>query len=266
MPKNLDTFQTVAFSLRILFKNPFLFAPKLIVAFLYGICTLWAVSLLQRLNLLVAGSPAGAVGFSSVLFSDAGLLLVVSAAAFLLDILFSGLYPVLVEQSIYGKVSFRKAFSSVKKKFWLVFSSGIVAWVAVGAVSLIISGIFWLFGLSYIFWVASCVIGFGFIFFLYFLFPTAVFKDDTVDRSFSDTVKESISNSKLVFVFSLIPFIVSVAKLALAFFSSSEAYLFLFWLLVLLTGVVYSVHVVATQVLYSKIYLHSKKSNFSKKK
>lgn len=262
MHKNLDNNGVLLFSLKVLFHNPILFLPKLIVAILYGFGVLLSVSLAQKvLPLFSSKSVLQGDGFSA-LASDVLLLLVISIIAFFLDILFSGFYPVIVEQAMHGKVSLSKAFGVVRKKLFLILYSGVLAWVIVGVVSLIISGVLLFFNLSIISWIVSFAIAFGFIFFFYFLFPTVIFKDDTVNSSFRDTVRESFSSSKTVFVYSLIPFAVSIIKFVVAFFSSDSGAMLFYWILVFLTAFIYSIHAIITQTLFARLFMR-KNSHFS---
>ena len=260
MHKNLDKSNALLFSLKILFHRPVLFLPKLIVALLYGLGVLWSISLVQKIIPLLSLNSSQVISNANALFGDALLVLALSAVAFFLDILFSGLYPALVEQAVQGGISFSKAFAAVRKKLHLILYSGIVAWVVVGVVSLLLSAVLLFFNLSEISWVISFAVAFSFIFFFYFLFPTVVFKDDSVKSSFRDTIKESLKNSRIVFVYSLIPFGVSVVKFVVAFFSADPGALLFYWALVIITAFVYSVHAVLNQVLFSRLYLRAKKN------
>ena len=260
MLKNLDILNALSLSIKILFRNPLLLLPKLIVAILYGFGLLFSMSLAKKILPLLSFSLSSfsGINFSNIFF-DAVLLVLISGVAFFLDIIFSGLYPVLVEQATVGKVSFEVAFSSIKKKLKLILFSGIFAWVIVGIVSAVLSFILLLLKLSAISWVISFGIAFAFIFIFYFLFPTVIFKDDTVNSSFRDTVKESFSNIKIVLLFSLIPFVVSVVKFVVAFYAVDSSSLIFYWVLVFVTAFVYSIHAIINQILFSRLYLHNVK-------
>ncbi|MCX6803627.1 MAG: hypothetical protein NTY48_03580 [Candidatus Diapherotrites archaeon] len=253
---------TLIVSIDVLLKHPSLIFPKLLVALLYGFGVLKSITLAKQvlpvLSSFYSHSSAVLPDFSG-LFSDVLLLLIVSAVAFFLDIIFSGVYPRLVETALEGRVSFSKAFSLVRKKLKLILFVGILAWLIVGALSAVLSVVLLFFNLNEVSWLFSFAVAFSFIFFFYFLFPTVVFKDDNVKSSFLDTLKESFSNGRMVFLFSLIPFSVSIVKFVVAFFADKPDMLFVYWVLVVITSVVYSVHAIANQVLFERIYLKHKK-------
>jgi len=253
-PKILDTFSTIKASIFLLIKNPKLFLPKLIVAVLYGVGILLSVNLVNR-----------AVGFTQIpreqlVFDElqsflvsALLLFVLTVLTYFVDLFFSGLYPFLVEQSKNGKVSFFKAFVQTKPKLYALFVSGILVWLLLMLVSFIEAGIILFFNLSWEGAVISFVITFAFIFLFYFLFPIIVFKKENLGEIFKKTFISSFSNKKTVFIYSLISFSVSIIKYSVAFYSSSPQMLVLFWGLVLLTAIVYSIHAVVNQLLYVSV-------------
>ena len=200
--RGLEKSSPLSISLKVLLKNPILFFPKLIVAILYGFGVLWALLMgAKLLPILSEPSLISTVDISSLIVT-AVLVLVISGAAFFIDIIFSGLYPILVGQALSGKkVSFGSAFGIVKKKLWLILYSGVIAWLIVGAASLLLSGVLLFFNLNALSWIISFAVAFGFIFFFYFLFPTIVFKEDSVKSSFRDTVWESFGHGKTVILY-----------------------------------------------------------------
>ncbi len=244
------------FSLSILKKNPLLFLPKVFVAILYGFATLWAANLAQELLSIIQNqNKVLSFAQSQDILSSAALLLLLTLITFFVDLFFSGLYPILVDQAFKGRVSWFKAFFVLKKKLWLIFSSGVVAWIIVGVFSALASAVLFFLNMNEFSWILSFAIGFIFIFFFYFLFPTVIFKESKLTHSIKDTLFESFANKRIVFLYSLIPFSVSVVKFILAFFSSTIEVLWVFWGLVIITGVIYSFHAVASQLLYERFYL-----------
>ncbi|MEI7960983.1 MAG: hypothetical protein WCI04_01485 [archaeon] len=234
--------------------------PKFVVAILYGFSVFWAIAAAAKIFPILSNpSLISTIDFSS-LIGTAVLVIIVSAVAFFLDIIFSGFYPVLVESALNGKkVSFKLAFLAVKKKLWLILYSGMLAWIIVGVASLLLSGVLIFFNLNEISWVISFAVAFSFIFFFYFLFPTIVYNDDSVKSSFRDAVCESFGHGKIVVLYSLIPFTVSVVKFVVAFFASNNSDILIYWVLVFLTAGIYSIHAVLTQILFERFYLKKKK-------
>jgi hypothetical protein len=254
MHKNSDKFKILAESLKILKSHPLLFAPKLIIALLYGVTTLLSVSVLNTI-LEIVGSSVTQLDYSSAqqLLFSALVLIVLTCFTYFLDIFFSGLYPVLVEQARSGRVSFIRAFGDVRSKLFVLFSSGIVIWVLMFIISFAEAMVIQFFSFSQWAFIASFIVGFVFIFFFYFLYPIIAFKKFGVISSINSTIASSLSNKKRVFVYSLIPFVVSIIKFTLAFFSGNPYFLVVFWVLTIITGLVYTVHVVINQLLYSQV-------------
>ena len=117
-------------SIGLLLKNPILFLPKILIALLYGLGALISVYLVQKLILLY-GASQGSVDLSDLqnwLYLSIALIVLVVVSYFL-DLFFSGLYPLLVNQAIKGKVSFRNAFLESKKGLVSLFVAGIILWV-----------------------------------------------------------------------------------------------------------------------------------------
>ncbi len=256
MNKLLAAYNALVFSFKLSLKHPVLFVPKLIVALLYGYGLLASVSIIQEMFLIMSSPASGVViGEASSLLASAVFVLLVTLCTFFFDIVFSGIYPSLVEQAVNGRIDFKKALVPVKKKIWKIISAGILSAVFVGIASSILSFVLISLHFDEFSWIVSLAVGFAFIFLLYFLFPTVVFGEKGVKDSFKLTLFESFSNKRIVFLYSIIPFSVSVLKFVIAFFISVPGFLVLFWVLVLLTGFIYTLHAVSNQVIYSTIYL-----------
>lgn len=240
-------------AVELLIKNPLLFLPKLFVAVLYGFSTLFAASLAKTFFLVSASPQSFSQSDLQFFFALALGLFVLTIVAFFVDLFISGLYPLLVVQALKGKVSFIRAMVDEKTKLVSLFISGVLLWILITIVSFIESGIIVFFGFKELGIVVSFAVSFVFIFVFYFLFPQIIFGKSRVKDSFFFSVKESVKNKKAVFIYSLIPFSVSVMKFVSAFFVDSLGTSIVFWGLVLLTGIIYSVHAVSNQILYSKI-------------
>jgi hypothetical protein len=119
------------------------------------------------------------------------------------------------------------------------------------------------FDLSEVGIVFSFLITFLFAFLFYFLYPKIVFENNGVKENFRSSILDSIKNKKLVFLLSIIPLFVSILKFVLAYFSNELVFLISFWVLVIATGFVYSLHVVVNQIAYEKLF--SKNTRSSKK-
>jgi len=252
MHKNLDIISILKNSSEILRKHPILFIPKLFIAILYGAITLFGIGLardffpmatnLNNISLAVA---------QSILFFGA-VLLISTIVIYFLDLFFAGLYPVLIEQARVGKISFKKAFLESKGTIRVLFIAGVVVTVLLMIVSFIESLFSSYFKLDAYSIVLYFVIAFMFIFLFYFLYPVIVFKKKSVLFSFKQSLSGTLLNKKSVFLFSIIPFFASIIKFWLAIFSTTLELLIIFWVLTIITGIIYSVHAVSNQLLYSK--------------
>lgn len=249
-----DIFSIVKKTFFVLKSNPILFVPKLVLALLYGLGILWSVTLAQKMYSLYSLPKEQIIvsDFTGWFFLSILLLLLVIVTYFI-DLFFSGLYPILVNQAVHGKINFFTAISVAKNKISTLFFAGIILFGLIILSSVLESVLMFFFNLSW----ASLAVSFAFTFLIgflfYFLFPILVFKNKGVFSSFRESIFGSLNSKKKVFIFSIIPFSVSVLKFALAFFTSNESVLIIFWFLVLLTGVVYTFHAVANQLLYEKI-------------
>ncbi|MFA5125551.1 MAG: hypothetical protein WC462_00930 [archaeon] len=251
MHKNLDKFSILMKAIFLLKKHPVLFLPKLILAFLYGFGILLSTQLLHKM-----------ISFTSILpeeivlddlrnfFLLALFLLVLTVFSYFVDLFFSGLYPLLVNQAVKGKISFSKAFFELKPKLVKLFISGVIVFLFISIFSFVEALVLFFLNFSDFGTIVSFIVTFIFIFLLYFLFPIISSKKLGVVSSFRKTIFSSFKNKHIVFLFSLIPFSVSIIKFVLAFFADNTGLLVLFWVLVFLTGIVYTIHAVVNQLLY----------------
>lgn len=242
-------------SLKLLLKKPVLLLPKLVIAVLYGFGTILAVALSKQLFNFQSFTSEQilAYDFSSMLYW-VGILFVLAFFTFFIDLIFSGFYPVMVSLFEKNKFSAKSALELFKPKFFPILLSGIIIWVLITGASIIEAIAILYFNLSSTGFMVSFAITFAFIFIFYFLYPKIVFERQGVAKSFAQSFSASMENKRMVFLFSLIPFSVSVIKFALAYFLDSSFVFFLvFWLLVVLTGIIYSLHAVVNQLAYERI-------------
>jgi|GEM_PF-1669443 len=251
--KILGSFSTLKEAIFLLIKHPVLFLPKLLLAIIYGFCTLLSISLVQQMVVLYTAAP-GQVALTDLqsFFSSSILLLVLTVLSFFIDLFFSGFYPILINHALKGKISLSKSFSEFKPKIITLFISGIIIWVLITIVSLIEAFVLVNLNFSELSLIVSFIISFLFIFFFYFIFPIIDFKNKGIFANFMENFKQSLLNKKTVFFYSLIPFSVSIIKFVIAFFSSDPSVLVIFWILTFLTGIVYTVHVVVNQLIFNK--------------
>jgi len=246
--------KTVSDSIKLLLKNPILFLPKLIIAFLYGLGTFYAVDLSKSLFSLQSLTYEQMVGFDfNYFFTALFLLLGLTIFTFFVDLLFSGFYPIIISLSEKKKLSLKEALKLFKPKIIRILYIGLILWAIVTIISLIEATIILYFNLSSAGFILSFIITFIFIFAFYFIYPKTVFENLKLTKTFSQSLFNSLSNKKLVFVLSLIPFLVSIIKFIFAYFSDSILFLSIFWVLVVLTGLIYSVHAVVNQLAYERI-------------
>ena len=180
------------------------------------------------------------------------LLIVLAIVSFFIDLIFSGFYPILVNHALKGKISFRKAFSEFKPKLFPLVISGILVCIFSLVITIIEAGIILKFNFSELSLLLSFIVSFALIFFFYFLYPVIVFKNKGIVSNFKENFLVSLSNKKTIFFYSLIPFSVSIIKFAVGLFANDQNMLILFWLLVILTTIVYTLHVVVNQLLFLK--------------
>lgn len=241
-------------SIKLLFENPILFVPKVLIAILYGVGTLLAVDLSKELMSFQDFTTQQVLNFDfSYFFIAVTVLFAFTIITFFIDLFFSGFYPILVSLAKKKRLSFKEAFILFKPRIFPILVSGIFLWVLLTIVSLIEAVVILNFNLSSTGFILSFIVTFVFIFIFYFLYPKIVFEDKKISKSFVESFFVSLKNKKLVFVLSLIPFSVSVIKFVLAYFSDSSSMMILFWALVLLTGVIYSIHAVINQLAYLKV-------------
>jgi len=252
MHKKLDILGILNDALGLLQKHPVLFIPKLLIAIFYGITTLVGIDLARKFYPFAATPANISLSAAQDIFLAAGILLISTICIYFLDLFFSGLYPVLTEQARKGKISFKKAFLESKNTLRVLFTAGVIVTVLLMIVSFIESLFSSSFSLDAHSALLYFVIAFIFIFLFYFLYPVIIFGKKGVLNSIKNSLSGAFSNKRSVFLFSIIPFLASVIKFWLAIFSNSVEMLAIFWVLTILTGIIYAVHAVSNQLLYSK--------------
>ena len=88
-------------AVHLLIKNPVLFIPKLLIAFFYGVGTLFAMGLARELYSFTSFTTEQMLSFDfSAFFSLALLLMGFTIFTFFLDLFLSGLYPIWVKLAL----------------------------------------------------------------------------------------------------------------------------------------------------------------------
>lgn len=236
-----------------------MFLPKLLISFFYGVGTLLAASLAKELFFFATLPTEELVLFDFNSFFGLSLILLsFTLFSFFLDLFFNGLYPIMVSLLIKNNFSFKKSFELVKPKLLPIFLGGLILTFLLFLVSVIESVILFFINFSELTFVISFLFAFGFGFLFYFIYPKLVFEKEPIFKKFFSSVSSSIKNKELVFLLSLVPFSVSVLKFLLAFFAEDFLFLLVFWGLVLLTGVIYSIHAVMNQISYERLLKQNK--------
>ena len=252
MHKKLDILKILNDSLGLIRDKPILFLPKLLIAVFYGFITLYGIGVARDFFLFASDPSNLSILAAQSIFISAGILLISTVFVYFLDLFFSGLYPVLTEQARKGKISFRKAFLESKGTIRVLFTAGVIVTILLMIVSFIESLFASSFRLDAYSVLLYFVIAFIFIFLFYFLYPVIVFGKKGVLGSIRHSLFSAFSNKRSVFLFSIIPFLASIIKFWLAIFSNTLEMLIIFWILTILVGIIYSVHAVSNQLLYSK--------------
>ena len=245
-----------AFSL--LLKEPRLFLPKLLVAFLYGALMVFTASLLLKFYYLDFSSYASeSIEAVQALAGDAFLWLAVSLAVLLVDVVTSAMYPVMVKEFRQGKkISFRRAFSFALQKFWVTVPAVLAYLLIFSIISFpfifffdlaVVSGNF-----SQLFFSLLGVVAVIFLtnVLFYFIYPVSTLEKGNFVSALFSTVKLGQKDLSMVSKAAVFPFIVSLANFAVAFLVENPAFLALFVFLRFLTALVYSYHLVLNPVIY----------------
>ena len=243
-------------SFTLLVKEPKLFLPKIIIAILYGISIYIEVGVfLEVLAIASSPSPILYIAILNELLIIMLALLIYNLFVYVADIFANSLYPTLVEQLEHGKISLTESVIQSKKHFGTMFVSATIPLILLFVLTLPFSFIAAAYKDSsmIINFFLIFVVGYIFIMLFYFLYPVVMLGKKPSLASLSETITLSLKHKKKVFFLSIVPFFVTILKTISAFLAQDTAFLPLFVLLVLLTGIVYTYHMVMNPYLYLKV-------------
>jgi hypothetical protein len=174
---------------------------------------------------------------------------------YIADIFATSLYPTMIKQLETGKVSLREAIKNSKKHFFTMFVSSTIPLILLTIITIPFSFIILINQeMSLILNIFSVfVIGYIFVMLFYFLYPVVILGKKNSLNSIKQTIQLSLLHKKKVFLLSSVPFFVTILKTITAFLAEDPAFLFIFIVLVLLTGIVYTYHMVINPYFYLKI-------------
>jgi hypothetical protein len=239
-------------SLVLLKKQPKIFLPKIIMAFLAGALMILTANLtVLFLQEVSAGYPDTMPVFFEALF-----LLILVFIVFFVDVFVNAMYPCIVRDFLEKKrVSLLQAMLSVKGKFFWVFLSIVIPETLLALPLALISVV--LFFTNNFFALVLFAVGF-LIFYLvlaaafYFVYPLLVLKEVFFFRALSESVKLSRRKISKILLVSLLPFSISILTFALAFLVKEPSFLLLFVLLRFLMALMQTYHMVLNPTIFLK--------------
>ena len=244
-------------ALRLVTKYPQLFVPKLAVALAYG----WL--LLQTAGVISAIADASGLfsipdgQLAASLFSRTLVLFVLALGAFVFDVWVSAWYPALVAQYRANEtVSFRKAMALAGNRFWTVLPLFLGMELAISVIVGLVASVGFVFlspPLSFVVMGLVLVALFVFSVVVYPLLPVGVLENQSASGSISRSLALSRLNWKSFSVAALLPFAISLANLAVAFFSDQLQFWLLFWAVRLLLVLVVTYNAVVNPAVYFSV-------------
>ena len=255
--KKLSVLNIFKESFSLLKKEPKLFFPKMVVAILYGIVIYFEAQIFLEVLSLSSGTiTVGIISRLNELLVIMLVLFIYNIFLYLIDIFVNSLYPTLVEQLEKGKkVSLTIAVKDSKKHFGTIFASTTIPLIVLLIITLpfsLLAAIYRDYSIMIHFFV-MVVLGYLFIMLFYLLYPVVVLGKKSTSSSLTETIRLSLANKKEVFYLSIVPFSVTILKTGAAFLAEDPAFFIAFVLLVLLTGIVYTYHMVINPHLYLKV-------------
>ena len=248
-------------SFRLLKKEPKLFLPKLLIAFLYGLGMLFTAALFKEL--LPALNPYSSS--ISPLLLNAVLLQSVLLLAFLflvmiLDVLFNAAYSAMLEDFFKKRSpSILNAFKTALSKFFVIVPAAILSllvflllslpFVFLASLALLENNFNLFFLTAFIVLVLNLLVTIAF----YSLYPVSIFER----RNFFGVLKSSafISKRKFseVFQLSLFSLFISAFGILFAFLAQRIEFLLLFVAFRLLTAILATYQIVLNPVFYLEV-------------
>ena len=234
-------------------KQPKLFLPKIIVAFLYGLIMIITASFV--LALFPALNAKDYAALATLFFYDL-LLLVFLFVVLCIDVFTNAMYPQMVKDFFDNKgISFSRAFSSVKGKFVKIFLSAILLEFLLAIPFSLISVVLILsknFVLLTVFVIIFLVLYLIIASLFYFVYPLLVLESVFFFKNFSASFSMTKKKLPKVFLASLLPFAISLVNFALAFVSQRWEFLLVFLLMRLLIAIMQTYNMVLNPSIFLK--------------
>ncbi len=249
-------------SFNVLYRNPKLFLPKLIVAAVYSIGLLLMAFLLIKSLLLILSASTGMLSAEQLSLMPALFVLSLFALAFsifslVLDILVNAMYPVLVsDYRKKKKLSLKRAFGFALGKSLRIIPLMLVVVISISFLLLAVFNFLIEFhSISMeLFVVLFLVVSFILIVFLYMFYPVVMLEDVSALKGLKRSFLMGKQNFLLVSKASTIPFILSIASAAIAFFVYFNVFfLVLFVGLRFIIALFYTYHMVLNPTLYFSV-------------
>ncbi len=255
----MDLIALLKESLLILRKEPRLFAPKMLLAALYGFGMIVVAELsLETLLPLVYGEPSRqAIMAMAAYFPLILLMLLYTVLIFLVDVLVNAMYPVMIRDFKKGKkISFSSAFEFAAKKFPVVLPAMLTVFAIDVVIAIPFSLVFTALILSrniigiWLSLLLFLVLSFVFILLFYVIYPVAVLKEKNFIAAIAGTVKIGLSNLKELSIPAIIPFLLSAINFGLAFYTRNPSILVIFILLRFVMAIIATYHMVLNPTVY----------------
>ncbi len=261
----MDLINVFRESFIILRKEPKLFIPKLILAFLYGIGMIIIASLaletilplaLQQFDLETARAMVEKLPLVMVLFFYLIALLVV-------DVLVNAMYPLMVSDFKQGKkISFRRALGVAATKFTTVFPAVFITEILIAVPFALVSTFFILSGnmaalIGAV--LAFFALSFVLIVLFYVIYPFSVLNEK---KSFIEALTGSFKigrkNIKELSIPSTVPYFLSLVNFVVAFKANDPTFLIVFVVLRFLIAMLYTYHMILNPNVYLALEGRSK--------
>ncbi|MDD5148437.1 MAG: hypothetical protein PHH08_03145 [Candidatus ainarchaeum sp.] len=240
-------------SLVLLGKQPKLFAPKIIVAFLYGIIMLvmaqFTLFFLAEFSSGALSDPVAIIVFDLALMLGAFIV-------FFIDVFTNAMYPEIIRDFFDKKpISFGSAALSIKDKIIKIFLSIIfIEFLLTAPFSLILAGLLLTNNrvLVYLFIILFLVVYLALAAIFYFAYPVLVLGENFFLKFFSESFRLSSKKMPKILVFSFVPFFISIISFVLAFLARDPAFLLLFIVMRFLMALLQTYHMVLNPSIFLK--------------
>jgi hypothetical protein len=240
-------------SFALLRKQPKLFLPKIIVAFLYGLVMLITA---EFTILFFDQYTSGTLSNPMEIISFAIVLLILDFAVFFVDVFTNALYPKLISDFFNNKkISLMSSAKSLRGKIIKIFLSMVFIEMLL-AVPLSLIGALLVFTQNF-FVLVIFIMGF-LIFYLvltavfYFIYPVAVLQENFFLKLYSTATKLSRKKISKVLLLSVLPFLISVFSFVLAFLARNPGFLLLFIIMRFLMAFLQTYHWVLNPTAFLK--------------